>query len=634
MDILVAITPDLGFHTFVRSVDPSFRTLIKGKGHKYIKRTPTGKPKPKWRYWYKLPAGGVYHKDHAQVGTKFQHGDGHYEITASHNDGAVTIRHDETGKEQRVSQADLKKLVHEPHAEKIQARGEKLLRDYKAALKHGTDYHKNARRKAAEKYARQHDNQDMLQQIAQMGEAEKQKSATAGAKDPALEALEQKALTGEMSRGEIEQLGRMRKRPINAQVSVALSPDKKHSYHVQHKIIDVKDLITSHKLNGQLNEAYTQDLQSRHRGSEADTHQIATMSRSLEPMALLYDSRRTDEGSPILGEDNMVESGNGRSMALTMAAQNNNEAWKLYQEELRAALPSLGLSESDLAGITHPVIVRERLTGDGNKDFRVEFAEQANTSAIKRMSAFEEAQRDSRRITADMIADLDTKEDEGIDAALSRRANRPISVRYLGSMPANEAAALVDDKGEISKHGRERLKAAFYLYALPGEAGQTIAKTFVETSDHDLRNFDTAFSRTLPRLAQIRAKFNEGERDKALDLMPDMAKAIAMLDQLKRDDLPLKDYLRQTAMFGRQTTDLQDSMMQKLSELKRSPKKLRDLLSSYADAIESMPDPRQATMFGGAAGPQTTEEVWNEAVRRFDAKQAPAQQQQAQRGLF
>ena len=293
---------------------------------------------------------------------------------------------------------------------------------------------------------------------------------------------------------------------------------------------------------------------------------------------------------------------------------------------MKDSLASLGLSEKDMNGLKHPVVVRERITGDGNKAFRVEFADMANTSSIKRMSAYEEALRDSKRIDPSMLEGLEAKDDEGIDAALARRANQKIAGRYLDSMPNNEAAALLDDKGEMSRHGRERFKAALYLYALPGDAGRTIAKTFVEASDHDLRNFDVAFSRTLPGLAKVRMMFNDGSREGTYDLVPDMAKAIETLDHLKRTDLPLEMYLRQTDMFGPQTTPLQNKMMVKFDELKRSPKKLRELLSCYVETVQDAPDPRQTTMtFVGGGSKKNLESVWTEAIRRYDKLNSPAQ---------
>ena len=467
--------------------------------------------------------------------------------------------------------------------------------------------------------------------------------------DPELEKLEKAAREGELDATQVKKLSRLRKRPLSPNVSVALSPDKKMSFHTRHKVVDLFDLVTSHDMDGRQRKDYDQALQSRHRGSIADSEQIRRMASGLEPMALLYDSRRTDEGSPIIGEDGMVESGNGRSLAMMWAAKGNNEAWQRYQEEIKDYLPMMGISEADLEGKKFPVVVRERVTGDGNKDFRVHFAEAANTSSIKRMSSFEEAQRDSRRISPKMIENLRFNPDESVESALSRHANKHIAGEYLDALGQNEGSALMDENGDLSKHGRERFKAAMYLYAMPGKSGEMIARTFVESSDYDLKNFDNAFSRSLPALAKTRSLFNEGKRDASLDLMPDLAASIQALDDLKRQDLPVDAYLAQDDLFAahKMTSPLQDKMLKKIDEIKRSPKKMRELLASYNEVIESEPDARpegrkvaQLDLLGSTIGGEyaptkkkglgSTEAVWDKVVENFDAKQAPA----GQRSLF
>jgi len=630
---LVAITPSTMFRTFVSGPTAYVTTMIKGKGHKYVKREPTGKPKPKWRYWYKIPGRGLVSSDGLKVGSSFKHGKGddagHYHVKEGpNNEGKYKIVHDETKKEKWVSVDEVKKLLHEHHKEGLKGKRDKLLQNFKAALKHGKEYHQSGRRKDIEKYAAAHGDTELLAEMNLIeGEHKKKKSEetpTKKAGDPELERLELKAREGDLEKHEIERLSKIRKRPLSQEISVALSPSKKQSYHVRLKVVDLDDLITSHNESGQLNEAYDQKLQSRHRGRLADAEQIRTMAAGLEPMALLYDSRRTDEGSPIIGEDGMVESGNGRTMAMKYAANNNNAAWQLYQEELREALDMMGLSERDLAGKSKPVLIRERLTGDGNMDFRVDFAESANTSSIKRMSAFEEALRDANNITPGMLDDLKVNEDESLDSALSKRSNLGVARDYLNTMPPNEAAALVDKEGNLSRHGRERFKAALYLYSLPGDAGKTIAQTFVETSDHDLKNFDAVLSKVLPRLALLRSKYNDGSRKKSLDIMPDIARTIQKLDHLKRSDQTVQQYLRTPDMFEAQTTPLQNEMLVKFDALKRSPKKMRQLMNHYIDAVEAMPDAGQGGLFGGDGGMSTAEDAWKEANTRFDREQQGA----------
>ena len=100
--------------------------LVKGATHRYIKRVPTGNAKRPWRYFYAVQHGhGVAHEAHMVEGAAFRHEGGHYHITKDHGDGHVTVRHDETGKEERVSKRELGARLEAHHAAAIAAHKER-----------------------------------------------------------------------------------------------------------------------------------------------------------------------------------------------------------------------------------------------------------------------------------------------------------------------------------------------------------------------------------------------------------------------------------------------------------------------------------------------------------------------------
>lgn len=101
----------------------SFEVLVKGAGHKYIKRVATGKEKPKWRYIYNVQKKGVVTDTDLHEGAKFKtstkggHDQGHFHVLSAHKDDSgnvthVTIKHDENGEEKTVSVEELKNMVH------------------------------------------------------------------------------------------------------------------------------------------------------------------------------------------------------------------------------------------------------------------------------------------------------------------------------------------------------------------------------------------------------------------------------------------------------------------------------------------------------------------------------------------
>lgn len=140
---------DVAFSDFVKAIEekPSgFEVMVKGKKHKYVLRVPTGKIKPKWRYYYELPRGGIINREKLVQGATFRHGAGdeagHYHVKEIHDDGTVSIYHDVTKKKTRMKIAELRDLAHRgKHKldEKLkygspEEKGGKILDLYKRAL--------------------------------------------------------------------------------------------------------------------------------------------------------------------------------------------------------------------------------------------------------------------------------------------------------------------------------------------------------------------------------------------------------------------------------------------------------------------------------------------------------------------
>ena len=133
-----------------------FSGLLKGAGHKYVRRIPTGNPKRPWKYYYNVKGGGgVAHDDEIKVGAAFKvtHGgeEGHFHITAVDGD-KVTIRHDESGHVDTMSKAAFSKMVRDHHAEAIRDHHEKLRADWKAVQKHGSEKQKGRIQDELRKY--------------------------------------------------------------------------------------------------------------------------------------------------------------------------------------------------------------------------------------------------------------------------------------------------------------------------------------------------------------------------------------------------------------------------------------------------------------------------------------------------
>ena len=124
-------------------------------------------------------------------------------------------------------------------------------------------------------------------------------------------------------------------------------------------LMDAKYVIASHTLSGQENPKYDQTLQPRDRKRESSIAWIQKTAKDLDP-DMLGKTRRADTGSPIIGEDNMVESGNGRTLAIKLAYQNGDAGD--YLDWLKENADIFGFTEAQVNGYQEPILVRIRTT--------------------------------------------------------------------------------------------------------------------------------------------------------------------------------------------------------------------------------------------------------------------------------
>ncbi len=114
--------------------------LIKGAGHKYLRRVP--KAGGGYRYFYNVTGGqGIGHAGEMVAGAAFRvkHAgkEGHFHVTADHGE-EVTVRHDESGHEQKMSKAALRAMLHAEHAEALGAVKVRASKVLEQAKKTGT----------------------------------------------------------------------------------------------------------------------------------------------------------------------------------------------------------------------------------------------------------------------------------------------------------------------------------------------------------------------------------------------------------------------------------------------------------------------------------------------------------------
>ena len=268
---------------------------------------------------------------------------------------------------------------------------------------------------------------------------------------------------------------------------------KGQAVDVRYALVEAADLVVSHDLEGKANPAYPKHLQPRDRSRQASTLQIQRIAGNLAPERLGA-SPTVSEGAPVIGPDQAVESGNGRVLAIRKAY--GGEKGKAYREYLKKNAASFGVEETDIDGMTAPVLVRTRTTNMSDAE-RAAFARDANESTTARMSPAEEARADAARIGT-ALEDYLPSEDGNVLAM----QNRGFVKRFLGGLAPEEAAALTTADGAPTKQLGDRIRAAVFFSAYRDER---LLSLLAEEADPEIRNVIAALNRAAPEFARARS---------------------------------------------------------------------------------------------------------------------------------
>ena len=365
-------------------------------------------------------------------------------------------------------------------------------------------------------------------------------------------------------------------------------------YQFRYRVVGLDDVIPSHNDNLTPNAEYPPDLQPRIRSRAASKSQIDNIAKNLNPRALLQDSGFIDTGPMIIGDDLVVESGNGRVLALRKAEQDFPEQYVKYKKTLATMADHFGIDRSELEKIDKPVLVRERLS----EVDRVKFAAEANVGAVMAMSPYEQALQDSSRLSPNIISNLEVGEEQTIDQALRMKSNDHIIKHFVSNIPSTERASIADEKGVINQQGIERLKLAIFARTYTGDAGKRLVRIFGESADPQVKSLENAMFASLPDMAKAEGLIDAKQRESKLSIAPDMAEVIDTYASLKATGLSVTDYLAQQAMFEERLTSFQKDLLEHLDDIARKPKQVRELLREIAGKIVDAPAKGQIGMLG------------------------------------
>lgn len=356
----------------------------------------------------------------------------------------------------------------------------------------------------------------------------------------------------------------------------------------QYALVDAAHLVTSHDEDLRTNDAFPQELQPRNRENAASRMQVSNIVQRFDP-ARLGLSADAATGSPIIGADGIVESGNARTIALKRIYSAKGQKAEDYRDFLRNNAASFGLNPADVDNLQQPVLVRVR---QSNVD-RAEFARQANGAPIAQMSPSELAKSDAQRMTS-----LDgLQPDDGGD--FTNMASRDFIRGFMSKLPVTEQAGMVDANGNLSTAGYARVRNAVLAKAY---GDSPTLQRMTESLDDNLRNVSRALLRVAPDVAKARSAIASGDLHDA-DLAPHLLNAVDEFSKLKDQGMPVQAALSQQGMFGEDTHPITRDMLQFLDENIRRPNRIAALVQSYYEHLAAQGHPAQESLLGPAEPP-------------------------------
>lgn len=350
------------------------------------------------------------------------------------------------------------------------------------------------------------------------------------------------------------------------------------TYDMAYEVKSLGELIASNDTAYGVNPLYPQELQPRDRTREASRQQIENMANDLRP-ELLVESHKISDGAPIIGGDNVVESGNGRTLAIARAyEQGKADEYRTYIEQYAAE------KGWDISGIENPVLVRTRLTDTD----RVQFSRLANETDVAVFSASERAASDADRLPDASLININA------DGSINLDNSMDFVRGFVDQLPRSERGSVITGDGRLSQEGKRRLEAAMMQRTYQDSS---LVTRLSENLDDDSKTVLNALLRAAPQLAQLDALVKQGGRHEN-SISRDLAQAAQKLSDLKANGQTVPDYLQQGQLIEDGLSDGARAFLNVFNSNKRSAKAISDNIQSEIDRIEGMGDPRQGSLFG------------------------------------
>lgn len=356
--------------------------------------------------------------------------------------------------------------------------------------------------------------------------------------------------------------------------------DNGKEFKVTYRVMEADDVISSNTADFVPDNRYPPQLQPRDRSRKTMKEQVDGMSRNLSPSDLAG-SRNVNEGAPIINGDNVVENGNGRTMAIKRAyaleGKGYEDSAKAYKNYLIEHAEEYGYTPEEIKEMKNPILVRERSgESDGLQKDIIH-----STAGGMEMSSSQRAKADAEKITP-QITRLYNYDGSG---DLTLESNREFVATVLNTIAGkNEKDRLFDSDGNPSKEGIERVKNA--MTAAAYENNELIGR-MGESTDDDMRNVVKAYAAVSPRVASVAKRIETGDVLESYDLPKVLSDALSIYFKCKGNKKAIQNELDTPSLFGgdKVSAPVKEFVMF-MADNTRKPRAISDAISRMVDYVD------------------------------------------------
>lgn len=270
--------------------------------------------------------------------------------------------------------------------------------------------------------------------------------------------------------------------------------------------------------------------QNRDRSRDTTTLQVQDIIAKFDPEAL-HEDPSSDRGAPIVGDDNAIDSGNGRMLALNAIYDGHPELAAKY----RAMIEGRGFSTE---GMERPVLVQRRMT-PMTPEQRRQFVIDSNKDTKLELSPVERARSDADAITPEMLATY-----AGGD--LNSTANAGFVQSFNSRLTAGEMGNMVGSDRRLTPAGAQRIENAVVAHAY-GEP--KLLERMMESSHDEIRSITGSLADVAGPWARLRDSVKSDDIDASLDITKQLVDAAARVADARKRGIKPADLLTQADAF-------------------------------------------------------------------------------------